>query len=160
MEPEDRDFFGIPSGLLIAFILTIAGTLALFIPRKVSQLPAPPWGVTGCYTATGAPEIFVESSGLHILQSPPVEIPYKLEYHKGWAITIDSWLEPQPDANGGVKIVPIAKSGEFLQLSRELEVASKAPGFNVLSRGAGPNLQYEWTGANCMATPKPSTSSL
>ena len=152
MDPDD-DFLPRGLGFAVGSVGIIASIVALYAysHQQPIQPEPPPWVVIGCYSTPVGPDILVDRIKLRVLQNPAVETAYKLEYVKGWGFSTDSWLDFETGADGIAKIVPIPDFGERLSLSHELEVATKTPGFDVLSRKQLLALHYTWTGPSCAA---------
>lgn len=148
MDPDDLGSFGVPPGVLLAGGVAILAALFFFFPQHISPPPPPP-SVLGCYSARGGPNILVDHRKLRVLQAVPIEMGYKLEYRKGWALSIDRWLNFVVGANGSIKVVLGSDFGQFLFISREGEVASREPGFYLIDRDSGLSIHYHWTGAAC-----------
>jgi len=131
--------------VLSAFVLII-----IFILVFVKQPPVPPpWEITGCYSTTGAPDIFVNKVQLHVLQAEPLDVPYVLENHKGWDLTLGTWLNFRTLPDGRGQIVQTSNSGEFLFLSKNGEVTTSVPGFDIYVEGNNAAIRYKRVGSTC-----------
>lgn len=150
MEADDDDdsFFGVPLiALGVAAIMMIAA-IVFFFPQKVQPPPDPP-SVVGCYAAAGAPDILVDHTHLRVLQRPVLDVPYRLEYHKGWAFSLDRWVGIVNSADSDLRVTPGSASGQFLYVSRELEVSPPKPEFNLFDHDGRLAVRYRWAGTAC-----------
>jgi hypothetical protein len=105
--------------------------------------------VTGCYITPNGPDILVDQRTLHVHQVRPLNVPYKLEYIKGWSLTLDRWLDFRRLSDGSIEVIPGPDFGEFLFLSHEGVVADPKAGFDIVNHGDGVFVHYTPAGKGC-----------
>jgi hypothetical protein len=128
-------------------ILFLAVVLGLSLLSGSRNLEPPK--VTGCYITPNGPYILVDQRTLHVLQARPVNVPYKLEYHKGWTLTLDTWLNFRRLPNGSIEVIPGPDFGEFLFVSHEGVASDPKAGFDLINHGDGEFVHYTPTGQDC-----------
>jgi hypothetical protein len=155
VQQDEDGFFGMPSGVLaIGLLLAVGGFL--FLTLKVSDArgpAAPSTRLFGCYSSKGGPDIEISETELRVLQTPPVVTKSALNYMKGWKFEIPQRLNLVTKLDGTFAIEPVDGTGQFLIISRELEVASRIPGFNLFDRKSHRTVRYEKTGDVCEVAP-------
>ena len=144
----DDGFFSVPQGVLAVAVLVIVGAIFLIFPHPGVPPPPPP-AFTGCYAAQGGPDIAIDLSEIRVLQNPPVKVAYELQFIKGWVLSIGGELNYKIGPDGKANIFKQAGAGEFIRLSRELEVSSPESRFELIDRQTLQALEYVRVGNAC-----------
>ena len=154
MTTDDSDNGIFPDWLIYAFGVFVAGAMgyALLFTRPREPYP-PPHSLEGCYSTAGGPILSFYGGKLTIQQSPPIEIDYSVEYAKGWTFQLSRELIYSRAANGQLTLLLGRNHGMYLIVSREGEVASRLPAFDLFDRKSY-KVRYEWSGAECGAETK------
>ncbi|HVR90807.1 MAG TPA: hypothetical protein VHG29_06920 [Novosphingobium sp.] len=152
-EPDDGFFPQSAVPILGIAALLFVGGLIWFAPPKVKPPPSPPHKLEGCYSTAGGPDLSFHDDRLIVQQSPPIQIGYSVEYVKGWAFEISRELIYSPAPNGQLTLSLGRNFGMYLFVSREGEVASRLPAFDLFDRESY-KVRYEWSGTECGAASK------
>lgn len=127
--------------------LVILGSLFLLAPRGVRQADPPP-DLTGCYEASGAPRIEIDKSRLHVMQRPALSLPYKVEFNKGWALSLDASLDLV--ARGAdTSIASRPGHGQYVFVTREGELPPSPREFTLHEKSGEYSVRYVLTGIRC-----------
>jgi hypothetical protein len=105
--------------------------------------------ITGCYTAPGAPDILIDRQHVAVFESPPLLRIYHLEYHKGWAITVEPGFDWIEDPGGRIRLRDGYQHGEFLFVSREFETEPATPSFDLPSASLPRSIRYSRSAPSC-----------
>ena len=136
-----------PVGVLLVAGFVILSVLFLLAPRVVNQQKPPNYA--GCYEAAGAPKIEIARDSLRIAQQPALSMPYKVEYIKGWALSLDSSLDLVVRGSA-VTIASRPGHGQNVFFIREGEWAPSNPGFTLDDETGQYSVRYTRTGARCI----------
>ena len=148
MDDLDDGFFpksAVP--ILAGAALLLAVGLIWLAPMKSSS-PPQPLTYLGCYKSDGEPPILVDDRTLHVLQEPALDLPYSLEYMKGWALVVENGLAADLGSEGGGRLRS-GSSSVYMFLNREGEFASKRPQFKVFDTKRSLSITYLWSGVSC-----------
>ena len=143
-----REDWPFPPWFAPVMVLLFGGVILGLSFMSGSRNVEPP-KVTGCYTSLNGPNILVDQHLVRVLQPEPLNVPYKLEYIKGWSLTVERWLDFQRDTDGSFTIVPGPDFGEVLFVSREGVVSDPNPGFDLVNHGDGTFVHYSPSGDAC-----------
>ena len=148
---EDHTF---PNWLINAFAVFAVGVMAYAVLSTHPREPSPPpHALEGCYSTAGGPDLLFQGDKLIVQQNPPIQIGYSVEYVKGWAFEISRELIYSRAANGQLTLSLGRNFGIYLFVSREGEVASRLPAFDLFDRESY-KVRYEWSGVECGAATK------
>ncbi|NLR73362.1 hypothetical protein HGI47_21050 [Novosphingobium sp. ERN07] len=132
---------------MLAGGLILLGLLVWFAPIKGS-LPPIPLDVQGCFRSKDLPDIEVGAGKMRILQSPELSVSYALEYHKGWAYSLDQALRIEPEGSTA-KLTLKSGHGLFLFLSREGAGTAPIAQFTLYSSDGARAAIYKNRGSTC-----------
>lgn len=127
--------------------LAIVVVLLLLAPRGAKQENLPP-DLTGCYEAASAPKIEIDKDSLRVIQRPALALPYKVEFNKGWALSLDASLDLVVRGTA-VSIASRPSHGRFVFFTHEGELAPPTPGFTLYDVDGAYALRYALSGTRC-----------
>jgi hypothetical protein len=131
-------------------VVGIIGFLLLALNTTPRNSPKPHGPLLGCYSTPGGPDMLFEATKVTVLQiGYRLEVKQSLEYHKGWAFSLERGLGWLITVKKRLLVDYSAKSGEFLFLSREGEVASRIPSFQLNAIGQLLAIRYVRSGDFC-----------
>ena len=141
-----------PSRLGIRLIAVFGILVFLLLARNATlrDPPEPPAQLLGCYSTPGGPDMLFEAGRVTVLQNgQSIEVKQTLEYHKGWAFSLERGLGYFISAEGSPIVDYGSKAGVFLFLSREGQVASQPPSFELRALGKQLAMRYVRSGDVC-----------